>query len=183
VFISLFEVTNPAISRDRQPLQLSLWSLALGLVLFAGVHRVYAWADWPRNPLDPQFYAGLLVIAALGGYTTGRTAGSNSGREWAHRLRFLVSSWVWVEVMRSRPSASRTGVRYVVVHLLDGTKLYGYPRYFTDDPRETVREVYLEQPHVFGGEAGKEAYLPLPRAAGVLIESSQVQFIEFLEDA
>ncbi len=48
--------------------------------------------------------------------------------------------WVWVEVLSPRS--------YAVLHLDDGTVLYGYPRRYTDDPRETLRELYLEQPMV-----------------------------------
>lgn len=149
-----------------------MWSLVFSLLLFAAVHSVYRWAEWPRDPLDPQFYAGLLAVAALVGYLTGRAAGSPWGRWLTRRLRILLPPWVWVEVMTTR--------QWVVVHLLDGTKLWGYPRRFTDDSRERTKELYLEHPHILseGGESG--AYLPFPQADGVLIDSSQIQFIEFL---
>lgn len=175
VAVSLFEITNPGIARDRQPLQWVMWSLAVSMLLFAGIHGVYSIADWPRHPLDPEFYVGLLAAATLIGYVTGRSAGSVRGRNLTRSLRILLPPWVWVEVLSER--------RWVVVHLMDGTILYGYPRRYTDDPREATRELYLEQPSILSISGQDIRYRRLPEADGVLIDSTQIQFIEVMQGA
>ncbi|MHB8683106.1 MAG: DUF6338 family protein [Dehalococcoidia bacterium] len=158
VAVSLFEITNPAIARDRQALQWVMWSLVVSLLLFAAVHGLYALVDWPRSPLDPQFYVGLLLSAILVGYGTGRSAGTERGRHITQQLRILLPPWVWVAVLTQR--------RWVVVHLTDGTILYGYPQRFTDDPREHTRELYLEEPSILSVSEQGTMYkrLPKPRA-------------------
>jgi hypothetical protein len=174
VAVSLFEFTNPQIARQRPALQWTLWSLATSLVLFAGTHGVFRTADWPRDALDPEFYLALLGIAAIGGYAVGRSAGSDRGRQLTKSLKILLPPWVWVEVLSSRA--------YAVLHLDDGTVLFGYPRRYTDDPKEQVREVYLEQPMILARDldSGEDKYVPLPEADGVLVESSKIRFIEML---
>ena len=101
--------------------------------------------------------------------------GSAPGGRGTHLLRILLPPWVWVEVMTMR--------RWVVVHLADGTILYGYPRRYTDDPRERTRELYLEHPQVLSSVDGNKQYVPFPEAAGVLVESSQIQYIEVTENS
>lgn len=174
ISVSLFQLTTPQIARDRPALLWGLWSLAASLVLFPAVHGVFRLADWPRDALDPEFYLTLLAAAAVLGYGGGRLAGSARGQRITQFLRILISPWVWVEVLSSRS--------YIVIHLNDGTVLYGYPRRYTDDPREAVREVYIEQPMLLAtdAETGKEKYVSLPEALGILVDSSKIQFIEIL---
>jgi len=116
----------------------------------------------------------LLGAAALIGYSLGRLAGSKTGGQITRSLKILLPPWVWVEVLSTRA--------YVVIHPIDGTVLYGYPRRYTDDPKESVREIYLEQPMLLSRDpaSGEERYVTLPEADGVLIESSKIQFIEVL---
>ena len=174
VAVSLFEITNPQIARHRPAIQWGLWSLATSLVLFSAIHGIFRVAGWPRDALDPEFYLTLLGMAGAVGYGLGRAAGSDRGRRVTKLLRILLPPWVWVEVLSSRS--------YAVIHLDDGTVLFGYPRRYTDDPREQVREVYLEEPMVLvqDAESGEERYVPLPEVEGVLVESSKIQFIEML---
>ena len=176
VAVSLFEITNPQIARHRPALQWGLWSLAASLVLFAGTHGIFRLADWPRDALDPEFYLVLLATAGIVGYGLGRLTGSQRGRRITKFFKILLPPWVWVQILSSE--------RYVVVHLNDGTVLFGYPRRYTDDPREQIREVYLEQPMVLARdpESGEEHYVSLPEAEGVLVESSKIQFIEVLPE-
>ena len=177
IAVSLFELTTPQIARDRPALLWALWSLAASLFLFSAVHGVFRVADWPREPLDPQFHLSLLTVGGVLGYAAGRLAGTETGRKITKRLKVLIPPWVWVEVLASR--------NYVVVHLTDGTRLFGYPRRYTDDPREQVREVYLEQPMVLAldPQSGQEEYVPLPQAQGLLVDSTKIQFIQVLDPA
>lgn len=174
IAVSLFELTTPQIARDRPALLWGLWSLAASLILFPAAHGIFRLADWPRDALDPEFYLTLLAVGATLGYGTGRIVGTERGQQITKLLKILIPPWVWVEILSSRS--------YLVVHLNDGTVLYGYPRRYTDDRREQVREVYLEQPMLLtrDPDSGQERYVPLPEAQGILIESSNIQFIEVL---
>ncbi len=149
-----------------------MWSLAYSVLLYAAMHALYAWATWPHDPLDPQFYGGLIGAALLSGYLAGRAAGSQRGREITRSLGILLPPWVWVEVLAQRS--------WLVIHLTDGTTLYGYPRRFTDDPRESVREIYLEQPQIEVDREGAKQFVPLPETAGVLVDSTQIRMIEVM---
>ena len=170
--VSLFELSNRDIARDRQPLQWVMWSLTYSVLLFAALHALYAWANWPRDPLDPEFYAGLIAIGLLAGYLSGRAAGSRHGRKLTRKLKLLLPAWIWVEVF--------TLEQWVVVHLTDGTILYGYPRRYTDDPRETVREIYLESPHILADFGDEKRFMPYPESEGVLIDSQRIALIQVL---
>ena len=176
IAVSLFGLTNRQIARNRPALQWALWSLAVSLVLVAPTHAVFGILGWPRSALDPQFYLALLALAIFMGYSAGRLAGTERGRRVTTRLHILLSPWTWVQVLSSR--------RSVVVHLNDGTVLYGYPRHYTDDPREEIRELYSTQPMVLteDAETGDEQFILLPETEGVLIESSQIRFIQLLQE-
>lgn len=174
IAVSLFELTTPQIARDRPALLWTLWSLAASLILYPATHAFFRLAGWPRDALDPEFYLSLLAIAAALGYVAGRLVGSERGRRLTRLAKILLPGAVWVEVLSMR--------NYVVIHLNDGTLLFGYPRRYTDDPTDSVREVYLEQPMLLtlDPESGEKKYAPLPEADGVLVDSSRIHFIEVL---
>ena len=177
IAVSLFEASNPQLTRIRPSLQWALWSLAVSLVLYAAVFGIYSSFNWPLNALDARLYLPLMVLAAVLGYGCGRLAGTEVGRRLARFFRVFVPPWVWVDVMLSR--------HHIIVHLQDGTRISGYPRRFTDDPTQDVREVYLEYPYILieTEESGPGEWRAFPQTEGVLIASPQIKFIQVLEEA
>jgi hypothetical protein len=175
--VSLFEVTNPSLARDRLPLQWTMWSLATSLLLYSAAYGLYSWFDWPRAPLDYEFFVPRILGSIAIGWTLGWLAGSERGRGLTRRLKLFIRAWVWVEVMSEAVTVSvggrtRKEARWVVIHLKDGTRLYGYPRRYTDDRREEVRELYITEPHRYDAEEGR--FLPIPDSAGLLVSTSEI---------
>ena len=66
--------------------------------------------------------------------------------------------------------------KYVVVHLEDGRRVYGWPRFFSDDPNE--RAVFLEDASWLNDKNG---FVNDPRISVFLDKSSGIKLIEFLE--
>jgi hypothetical protein len=172
VAVSLFEAANPGLARHRQTMQWVMWSLTVSLLFYAAAHAAFVQLCWPHDPLDPEFYSSLLAASSIFGYVAGRLAGSEVGRDLTRRAGILIPPWVWVETMSSR--------RWVVVHLKSKAILYGYPRRFTDDPRENVRELYITNAMILSGE-DYPRFKPFAETDGVLICSSEIEFVQFLE--
>jgi hypothetical protein len=103
-------------------------SLALSLVIYAVIHWLYSQLAFPRDPLDPEFFIGLFLASALVGYAAGRGLGSEFGRAWMGRLQILIPPEPWVQVLSAK--------KWVVVHLTDGTVLYGFPFLYSDQPKD-----------------------------------------------
>jgi len=175
--ISTYEAFSPSIARDRSIWHWTMWSLIVSLVLVAAMHGLYWSLGLPRDTTDPEFYIGLFAVAIVGGYGTGRLTATSTARDVASRLKMLQPRWIWFEVM-SKPG------RYVVVHLTDGSVLYGFPIKYTDDSREDVKEILLASPSLLiKGEDGEpDKWEPYPNTEGVLLESTQIKLIQLLED-
>jgi hypothetical protein len=173
--ISTFEAFSPTIARDRSQWHWTMWSLTVSLILAAGLSGVYKELEWPRNAKDPEFYLGLFTVAVLGGILAGWLSRWELVRRLAKNLGLLQPRWIWFETLREPD-------RYVTVHLLDGSVIYGYPSKFTDDSREDVREVYLtEAQMLIKGESGQEdRWEKFPSTDGVLIESPRIRFIRLM---
>jgi hypothetical protein len=67
------------------------------------------------------------------------------------------------------------------VHLKDGTVFYGFPRRYTDDPREHSREIYLTYPMTLTDTPGGQAFVEMPRTEGILIESANVLYVQIIQ--
>jgi hypothetical protein len=65
--------------------------------------------------------------------------------------------------------------KFVVVHLKDGRRIYGWPRFYSDDPTE--RAIFLEAASWLGD---KNELLNTPRISILLDVNSGIQLIEFL---
>jgi hypothetical protein len=175
--ISTFEAFSPSVARNRSVWSWTMWSLTVSLLMLAAANGLYKELDWPRKPTDPQFYGPLFGIALVGGYVLGRASGTLAAGEVAKKLKILQPRWIWFEVV-SAPE------RYVIVHLIDGTVLYGYPKKYTDDSREETREMLLTNVCLLvQGENGeRDRWEPYPNTEGILIESPQVKFVQLLTE-
>jgi hypothetical protein len=119
IFVWLFDLTSKSTPRDRPDIQSVMLSLSVSLIIYAAVHAFYKWMSWPRDPLDPEFYIGLLLTAASLGYASGRSLGFPVVREALSRAGVLIEPQPWVQALASQ--------RWIIIHLTDGTILYGYP--------------------------------------------------------
>ncbi len=174
--IAAYEATSPSIARSRSVWQWTMWSLTVSLLLFAALNGLYKLADWPRQATDPEFYSVLFGVALAGGYLAGRASATQRARELLRPFKFLQPRWIWYEVVQE-PNKG------LVVHLVDGTVLYGYPAKFTDDSREDVREVLLTDAHLLIRQAdGTDVWERFESTDGVLVESPQVRFIQLLAE-
>src|SRR5438132_3058143 len=172
--ISSYEATSPSIARNRSVWHWTMWSLTVSLLLVAVIHRIYKEFGWPRETTDPEFYGALIGVAIVGGYACGRVSAFSPVRQLVRRSRFLQPRWIWFEVMREPE-------RYIIVHLRDGTVLYGYPRKCTDDSREDTREVFLTDAHILvKSRHGSDVWMRFPDTDGVLVESPDNQFVQLL---
>lgn len=174
--ISTYEATSPTIARNRSVWQWTMWSLTVSLLLVAGLNGVYKLADWPRRATDPEFYSALFGVALTGGYLVGRASGTQYARKLLQPLKLLQPRWIWYEVVQERN-------RGLVVHLIDGTVLYGYPIKFTDDSREDVREVLLTNAYrLMPRSEGPDVWEKFKSTEGVLVESPQIRFMQLLTE-
>lgn len=105
----------------------------------------------------------------------GRLSGTNRARDLTRQLKLIQPRWIWLKVVSKHD-------RYVIVHLIDGSVIYGYPSEFTDDSREETREMLLTYPHflVKDPDGGADTWESYPNTEAVLIESSQVKLIQLL---
>jgi Family of unknown function (DUF6338) len=76
----------------------------------------------------------------------------------------------WVDVFSHRE-------RFIVVHLEDGRRIYGWPRFYSDDPAE--REIFLENASWL---SEKNEFVNNPPIGILLSEKSGIQFIEFVSE-
>lgn len=175
--ISTFEAFSPTIARNRSQWHWTMWSLTVSLILAAGLSGVYKELEWPRNAKDPEFYGGLFAVAILGGFLLGWLSRWELVQSLAKILGLLQPRWIWFKTLRKQ-------YRYVTVHLVDGSEIYGYPADFTDDSREDVREVYLTDPWLLirGGPGEEDRWVAFPSTEGVLIESPQIRFIRLMAE-
>ena len=150
-------------------------SLVVSLPLFAAFSGAYDKLDWPNDPTDPEFYFGLFGGAFVGGYGVGMLSLTNGARDLLRRMRISDPRRTWVDVV-GRPDS------YIIVHLKDGTVLYGYPSNFTDDPREQVREIFLTEARRLRQKDDSDpgAWEEFPSTEGVLIESTRINLIQLV---
>jgi len=173
--ISAFEAASPSIAKSRRIWQWTLSSLVVSLLLAAAMNAMYGAVDWPHKATDPEFYTGLFVVGWTGGFSLGKLSATERARRLARRLGLLQPRWIWYEVMREES-------RYVIVHLVDDTVLYGYPRKFTDDAREDTREIFLTDAYMLINPAhGPQRWQRFPETEGVLVESPQIRYVQLVE--
>jgi hypothetical protein len=173
--ISAFEATSPSVARSHSVWQWTLSSLVVSLSLGAVLNGVYRMPDWPREATDPQFYGPLFGIALAGGFSLGRFSATDRARKLIKPLGLLQPRWIWYEVMHEKD-------RYVIVHLVDGTVLYGYPGKFTDDAREETKEIFLTDVYMLIDPAKDQgAWQKFQETEGVLVESPQIRYVQLVE--
>ncbi|MFA7248538.1 MAG: DUF6338 family protein [Dehalococcoidia bacterium] len=173
--LALFDLANRRIARQRPDLTWILWSLTISLLIVPLTANVFARLGRSHDTLDPTFYLATIVFAAVTGYLGGRLAGAGFGRGFAHWLGLVLPVWVWIEVFAE--------ARWVIVHMTDGTQLYGFPRRFTDDPREATKELYLTFPSVLTNTDCGEEFVALDRTEGVLVDSTRIAYIQVISPA
>jgi hypothetical protein len=91
-----------------------------------------------------------------------------------HKLKFTKKTYnlsTWIDTF----SASE---KYVVVHLEDGRRIYGWPKFYSDEPGE--RAIFL-QDATWLDEQNKALNEPL--ISILLDEKSGIQFVEFVSES
>ena len=152
-----------------------MWSLAVSLPLFAAFTGLYDVAGWPNDPVDPEFYFGLFGSAFLGGFVCGRASTYPRFRDVQRRVGLSDPHSTWVDVMGQRDF-------YIIVHLRDGTVLFGYPSAFTDDPRKENKEVFLTEAARLRrrDDTDPGEWSAFPSTEGVLVDASTIAFIQLI---
>ena len=150
-------------------------SLVLSLPLFALFSGLYDLFDWSNEPTEASFYLGLFGGAIVTGYVVGGITSNRLVRRLFRRAGVNDPQRTWVDVMAQPDS-------YIIVHLLDGKVLYGYPSSFTDDPRESVREIYLTNAAILRRKDDKDPgeWEAFGGTEGVLVESPQIRLIQLV---
>lgn len=130
-----------------------------------------------------------VAIAIPGGLLAVRLANNNTVHEWLRywpryeRWRKKVPwlpKWNWTK----RPSwpsqwfsAFNEHQRYIVIHLKDGRRLYGWPEEWPDHPGEG--HLILMQP-AWLLDNGDQA--PLHMTSRIIIEAENIEIVEFLNE-
>ena len=173
IFVRLFDLANRSTRRDRPDLQSVMLSLVISLCIYALVRPIYGVLNLPRQPLDPEFYVGLFLSALILGYFSGRLLGLDVARNLMLLSGILIPPRSWVQALSSN--------KWVVVHLTDGTVLYGSPLEYSDSPSDTNRVLFLAEPQILSDSPDGATYEPLSDALGILLETNRISFIEIVD--
>ena len=76
-------------------------------------------------------------------------------------------------------SAFSDNITYVVLHLKDTRRIYGWPKEWPNDPRDS--HVLLQHACWLVEENGKSKEVPLDNLEGILIDSANVEIVEFVK--
>ncbi|WP_077047700.1 DUF6338 family protein [Pseudomonas sp. KK4] len=138
----------------------------LGALLLDMGERFFSVGLWDRK--SEALWSA--VIAVLLGFLSCHIAGSD-------KLHFLLRK-LKVTRRSSYPcewySAFSTRQRHVVLHLIDGRRLFGWPTYWPSEPASG--QFVLEYPHWID-EGSKGAHIG---AEAIVIDVSKVQWVELL---
>ncbi len=175
LFISTFQAVNIAFARHRSAWEWTMRSLVVSLPIFAMFSAAYDRLGWPGEPTDPEFYLGLFGGAFVAGYAAGIGTGTQTARDLQRKLGFSDPRTIWADVI-GQPGS------YVIVHLKDGSVIFGYPSSFTNDPREDTREVFLREAARLRrhDDADSGVWEAFSDTDGVLVESSEISFIQLV---
>ncbi|WP_222566005.1 DUF6338 family protein [Novilysobacter antarcticus] len=117
-----------------------------------------------------ELFCSLVLALALGGfvaYFTNNDSFHKLLRRWGFTSR------------TSHPSewfcAFTDHVTYVILHLRDGRRLYGWPKEWPIDPQQG--QFYIQVPSWIGDDA--EA-VDLPQLDGILVHVKDVEWVEFM---
>jgi len=133
-----------------------------------------------------EFATSVLVAAAVGLVLAG-LANNDSLQEWlrSRTLTFRKKkpeyewSWTWRTSFPSEwYSAFSRREQYVVLHLADDRRLYGFPEEWPDQS-DAGHFVITEAEWLVDGDG--EGRLPIPHVEAILIPASKVEMVEFME--
>lgn len=126
----------------------------------------------PLRPWDEsaQLLASL-ILAILFGTLLAYFTNKDSFHKWLRSKRFTSrtshpSEWFYVFSEK---------VQFVILHLKDGRRLYGWPKEWPVDPARG--QFYIQEPSWISNE-GKE--INLPQLDGILVQVQDVKWVEFL---
>lgn len=174
--VALLVIRKPSepFSRVIEAFIFTMINLALFTILKSVVTRI------PGLRVNSQdfFTAGNLSIMTLCAVLVGLVWSFEANNQLIFRLlRFLkitsktTKPSVWIDVLSETKA-------YVVVHLKDERRIYGWPRRYSDD--ETERAIFLEQA-TWLTENGDALNDP---PIGILLDkNSDIAFIEFVTEA
>lgn len=123
--------------------------------------------SWGKGP---ELFCSLMLALALGGFVAYFT-----NNDSFHRL---LRRWGFTS-RTSHPSewfcAFTDHVTYIILHLRDGRRLYGWPKEWPIDPQQG--QFYIQVPSWIGDDA--EA-VDLPQLDGILVHVKDVEWVEFM---
>lgn len=134
---------------------------------------VYVGRTIAIRPWDDMANAAWSVMVALAlGATLAFYANNDRFHNWLRGRGFTTRTShpsEWFSVL------SKT-VTFVVLHLDDGRRLYGWPKEWPIDP--DAGQFYIMQPSWIGEDGN---VIELPQTEGVLIRSKDIHWVEFVE--
>jgi hypothetical protein len=135
--------------------------------LLLSVGGVLPLAPWGKSA---ELFISLILALLLGGlvaYFTNNDAFHKLLRRWGFTSR------------TSHPSewfcAFTEHVTYVILHLRDGRRLYGWPKEWPIDPQQG--QFYIQVPSWIDDDANA---IDLPQLDGVLVHVKDVEWVEFM---
>ena len=135
------------------------------LLLIVGAHSPLG--PWGKSA---ELFSSLLIALLLGGlvaYFTNKDSFHKLLRRWGFTSR------------TSHPSewfcAFTDHVTYVILHLRDGRRLYGWPKEWPIDPQQG--QFYIQVPSWIDDEANA---IDLPQLDGILVQVKDVEWVEFM---
>ena len=148
----------------------------VNLILFSVLQHALEWI--PRVRFDHQdfFTAGNLLLMTFCALSIGLGWSAEANNDWIYkRLRKFgitkktthVSTW---------NETFHGNAKYIVVHLKDGRRAYGYPAFYSDDPTE--RAIFLQDASWLSAE---NALLNSKPISMLLDKESGIELIEFVD--
>ena len=128
----------------------------------------------PIRPWDASAEAlTLLVLAIVFGATLAYVTNTDSAHKWLRRIGFTTRTShpsEWYSVLSEK-------VTFVVLHLRDGRRLYGWPKEW---PVEADKgQFYIMVPSWIQDDGSQ---IDLPELDGILVGVQDVRWVEFIEN-
>lgn len=159
--------------------------LAIGAMLqFAG--KWYSLRPWT---VESELTTAVILAFPLGAVVAG-FANSDVVHRWLRERDGLLQRvdpyalrnwiWTWNNAFPSEwySALSRRG-QYVVLHLADGRRLYGWPDEFPDDP--TSGHFVLSEAEWLVERNVEYARVPLEGVESIMVRGSDIEMVEFME--
>jgi len=159
--------------------------LAIG-ALFQFIGRAYSLGAWT---VESELTTAVMLAFPLGALFAG-VANSDVLHRWLREhdgfLRpvdpYAPRNWIWTwnnAFPSEWYSALSRRAQYVVLHLTDGRRLYGWPDEFPDDP--ATGHFVLSEAEWLVERNVEYARVPLEGVESIMVRGSDVEMVEFMK--